>query len=184
MRKLIANNNQLVIGKNMWNKWIPKKGNIFAWRAQHERLAVKETLNRMGMGNGILTFEVCKLENEPATHALVNCYFAKDIWNSIRVWWNLSMCNGTSIEDVLLWLQNDGKNSLEKRALNVIGVVALVRLWHHRNEATFNNRSKKTEAIFLQIQKEALMWIESRASKVVVDRSLWFSTPRLAVTPL
>ncbi|KAL4592366.1 hypothetical protein LXL04_005358 [Taraxacum kok-saghyz] len=176
MKGKIAKNSQREIGKNRWNKWIPKRSNIFIWRVNRGRIATKKNLQDMGINKGAVICEVCNSGEENEFHSLRSCPIAKEVWDKVWSWWDLQDPNANSIPELLDWIEQQGQNPIEKQAMRVIGAATLSLLWQNRNEVTFLKKGKKAGEIFIQIQKEALLWISSRAAKVVIDSRPWPSS--------
>ncbi|GJR71924.1 reverse transcriptase domain, reverse transcriptase zinc-binding domain protein [Tanacetum coccineum] len=60
----------------IWNKWVPKKVNIFVWRALQGRLPVREELDKRGIDLDTLLCPSCGDMAESCSHCLVMCNFA------------------------------------------------------------------------------------------------------------
>lgn len=76
------------------------------------------------------------------------------------------------------------KQSGEKKILFVVGIACLNSIWHHRNEVCFQNIKWSLMEVFLKIQREAILWIESRILNIEIDNQLWLLSPRLAYKSL
>ena len=63
----------------IWNKWVPKKVNIFVWRALKGRLLVREELDKRGIDLDSLLCPSCGDVVELCSHCLVMCNFAMSI---------------------------------------------------------------------------------------------------------
>lgn len=161
---------------------MPKKINILVWRACKERLGVKTLLAKMNAFSGNSNCDVCNSFEESVKHIFIDCPLAKELWCRIIFWWNLKEKNVDSIDEVLDWLAEEGRNATEKKTLGVIGAALIASIWQHRNEATFLEKRRSVDALFSQIQRESCLWIDSRASRINIDRRLWVSSPRLALT--
>nr|GEZ77055.1 RNA-directed DNA polymerase, eukaryota, reverse transcriptase zinc-binding domain protein [Tanacetum cinerariifolium] len=69
-----------------WEKCIPRKVNIFIWRFNLDRLPHRLNLSSRGMDIPSIGYPLCNANMESSDHLFFGCDFAKDIWNSVRVW--------------------------------------------------------------------------------------------------
>ncbi|GJZ84482.1 RNA-directed DNA polymerase, eukaryota, reverse transcriptase zinc-binding domain protein [Tanacetum coccineum] len=63
----------------IWNKWVPKKVNIFVWRALQGRLLVREELDKRGIDLDSLLCPSCGDMVESCSHCLFMCNFARSV---------------------------------------------------------------------------------------------------------
>ncbi|GJU70932.1 RNA-directed DNA polymerase, eukaryota, reverse transcriptase zinc-binding domain protein [Tanacetum coccineum] len=84
-----------------WNNLVPKKVNIFAWRAIRGRFPARVELDKKGIDiHSILCpnyDEMC----ETMDHSLVLCTEAMKVWEKVFEWWNLQNVNVFSTEEML-----------------------------------------------------------------------------------
>ncbi|GKC96175.1 reverse transcriptase domain, reverse transcriptase zinc-binding domain protein [Tanacetum coccineum] len=71
----------------LWNSWVPKKVNIFIWRALKGRLPVREELDRRGIDLDSLLCPCCNNVVESCNHTLILCNFAMSVWEKVFNWW-------------------------------------------------------------------------------------------------
>ncbi|GJS97287.1 retrovirus-related pol polyprotein from transposon TNT 1-94 [Tanacetum coccineum] len=90
----------------IWNKWVPKKVNIFVWRALKGRLPVREELDKRGIDLDTLLCPSCGDVVESCSHCLVMCNFAMSVWEKIFSWWNIGNVNAFSIEELFSFSGN------------------------------------------------------------------------------
>ncbi|GJT96325.1 putative ribonuclease H protein [Tanacetum coccineum] len=82
-----------------WNNWVPKKVNIFVWRALKGRLPVREELDKRGIDLDTVLCPSCGDMVESCSHSLVMCNFAMSVWEKIYSWWKIGNVNAFSIEE-------------------------------------------------------------------------------------
>lgn len=70
----------------IWNNFVPKKVNIFVWRALKNRIPVKELIDKKGIELDSLLCPVCSEHIETFEHCLIHCESAKKIWDSVFKW--------------------------------------------------------------------------------------------------
>lgn len=184
MKAEAGKSNHAINGKNRWSNWVPKRVNILIWRILKNRIPVKATLMEMGIPNISPSCDRCNDEVESVFHVFWECRIARAIWAEVRKWWSLSDWSPTNMEEVVDGLEAQGRDIKVQRALRLIGFAVLYTLWLNRNEGIFHNNPISVETSFVRIQKDSLLWIDSRASKICVDRSIWLSNPSIAISPL
>lgn len=75
--------------ETLWNKLVPKKVNIFVWRALKGRLPVREELDKRGIDLDSMLCPSCNNEVESCAHCLVTCDLARSVWDKIFSWWKM-----------------------------------------------------------------------------------------------
>ena len=138
----------------------------------------------MSMNQNPMTCDICKSKEETIAHSFLDYEMAIEVWGKVKLWWGLNNKELKNVEDVFTWQEAEAHNNEQKLALISIGIATLCGLWRNRNEATFKKCSKKAENIFLQIQKESFIWIDSRANRVEIDRSMWILSPKIVINPM
>ncbi|GJT36173.1 reverse transcriptase domain, reverse transcriptase zinc-binding domain protein [Tanacetum coccineum] len=73
----------------IWNKLVPKKVNIFVWRALKKRLPVREELDKRGIDLDTVLCPCCDSGVKSCECSLVLCNMAMGVWEKIHSWWNL-----------------------------------------------------------------------------------------------
>ncbi|GKD70773.1 hypothetical protein Tco_1324863 [Tanacetum coccineum] len=67
--------------ETLWNKLVPKKVNIFIWRALRGRLSCNDVV-------------------ETCAHCLINCDLAMGVWDKIFDWWKVGDVNAFTIDEL------------------------------------------------------------------------------------
>ena len=83
----------------LWNNLIPKKVNIFVWRALKRRLPVREELDRRGVDLDSMLCPSCNNAVESCAHCLVTCDLAMSVWNKVFCWWERGCVNAFSVDE-------------------------------------------------------------------------------------
>nr|GEY18064.1 RNA-directed DNA polymerase, eukaryota, reverse transcriptase zinc-binding domain protein [Tanacetum cinerariifolium] len=89
--------------KTMWNNLVPKKVNIFAWRAARGRLQVWVELDKKGINLHTILCPNCDEMYETVDHSLIFCKEAMKVWEKVFEWWNLHNVNVFSTKEMLRW---------------------------------------------------------------------------------
>ncbi|XP_071688642.1 uncharacterized protein [Rutidosis leptorrhynchoides] len=82
------------------NKLLPKKIEIFAWRALKKRIPTRVELDKKCIDLDSVRCPVCDDDLETAEHALVFCRFAMEVWARVFQWWNLGNVSTLSIAEI------------------------------------------------------------------------------------
>ncbi|XP_071713984.1 uncharacterized protein [Rutidosis leptorrhynchoides] len=68
------------------NRLVPKKIEVFIWRARRGRIPVRLELDKRGIDLHSTRCPVCDGDLESVEHVLFLCRFAKDIWGKVLNW--------------------------------------------------------------------------------------------------
>ncbi|GKD24371.1 RNA-directed DNA polymerase, eukaryota, reverse transcriptase zinc-binding domain protein [Tanacetum coccineum] len=122
----------------LWNSWVPKKVNIFIWRALKGRLPVREELGRRGIDLDSLLCPCCNNAVESCNHSLILCNFAMSVWEKVFNWWRVgnvsvfsigelfSSCGNVFIPNTLIRLWQAGSLKLKHSSVKCcLGVMLL-----------------------------------------------------------
>ncbi|GJW29123.1 RNA-directed DNA polymerase, eukaryota [Tanacetum coccineum] len=69
--------------ETLWNNLVPKKVNIFVWRALKGRLSVRVELDRRGIDLDSVLCPSCNNIVETCAHCLVTCDLAMSVWEKV-----------------------------------------------------------------------------------------------------
>ncbi|GJZ71757.1 reverse transcriptase domain, reverse transcriptase zinc-binding domain protein [Tanacetum coccineum] len=83
--------------ETLWNKLVPRKVNIFIWRALKGRLLVRAELDKRGIDLDSVLCPCCTNAVESCAHSLIMCDLAMSVWNKVFNWWKLGSVNAFSI---------------------------------------------------------------------------------------
>ncbi|GJX96018.1 ribonuclease H-like domain-containing protein [Tanacetum coccineum] len=86
--------------ETIWNKLVPKKVNIFIWRALKGRLPVCVKLDRRCIDLDSVLCPSCNNCVESCAHRLVTCDLAMGVWEKIFSWWKMGSVNAFSIGEL------------------------------------------------------------------------------------
>ncbi|XP_071700057.1 uncharacterized protein [Rutidosis leptorrhynchoides] len=75
------------------NRLIPKKIEVFIWRARRGRIPVRIELDKRGIDLHSIRCPMCDEDLESVEHILFSCSFAKDISGKVLNWWGYSSAN-------------------------------------------------------------------------------------------
>nr|GEX60280.1 RNA-directed DNA polymerase, eukaryota [Tanacetum cinerariifolium] len=131
-----------------WVKYIPIKINVFAWRAQLDRLPTRSNLVRRGVVLDSSLCPLCGLVLEDIHHVLFRCDTAKLVFRRICHWWDLDWHDLLSFSDWNAWFSAIWIPSRIKLILEGVFYVALWHLWVYRNKSIFVATLPRRSVIF------------------------------------
>ncbi|PWA80255.1 reverse transcriptase domain, Reverse transcriptase zinc-binding domain protein [Artemisia annua] len=169
----------LVVGANqetVWNKIVPKKVNIFIWRALNGRIPVRVELNNRGIDLDSVLCPCCGDNVETYDHILVNCNVAMSVWEKIFNWWRKGAVNAFSVSDMLQHGRSDS-NSTSGSLWQIVTWVTAYMIWKERNSRVFSAKVASINKIVQEIQLKSFDWISRRSKKVAFSWQNWFIDP-------
>ncbi|KAJ0476914.1 putative RNA-directed DNA polymerase [Helianthus annuus] len=154
-------------------KWVPKKCNLLAWRAELNRVPTVDALARRGV---TVIDDMCNLCCEgldSVTHIFTACPMALGVWEKISFWCKIQNFFVFSFRD-LLEIHNLGdKGKTEREAVHGIILTACWVLWKARNDQRFNGKKSSVDEIFCEIRVVSFFWYKHRARKGSLDWRDW-----------
>ncbi|GJS89701.1 RNA-directed DNA polymerase, eukaryota, reverse transcriptase zinc-binding domain protein [Tanacetum coccineum] len=160
-----------------WNRYLPKKINIFIWRVLRDRLPTRWNLSRKGIDLDSLNCPICDTSVETTNHSLWFCSLATTLWHRVFVWLDIAPPNPSNIQDVFSWLDNMRLSSAQKSALEVICGVVFWSLWHFRNKLIFDTSPPNRSILFDNIVDCSYRWFSSRNNKCCITWNSWMRNP-------
>ncbi|KAJ0937659.1 putative reverse transcriptase zinc-binding domain-containing protein [Helianthus annuus] len=156
-----------------WCKWVSKKCNIFAWRAELNRLPTVEALEKRGM---VVINDGCNFCNESldsVTHIFTACPLAMGVWERVGFWCNIPKFFVFSFRDLIEIHKVGNRSSAERKALHGIVITTCWILWKARNELRFNGVRRSVEDVFSEILIVSFFWFKFRAKSGNFDWGDW-----------
>ncbi|PWA53583.1 hypothetical protein CTI12_AA443610 [Artemisia annua] len=85
----LCNPEKLMPGLGMQLYQVPKKVNIFLWRAALNRLPTSSNLINKGINLASAHCLFCNAHEETLDHCLISCPNIRTTWLKIWSWWNI-----------------------------------------------------------------------------------------------
>ncbi|KAI3704850.1 hypothetical protein L1987_75079 [Smallanthus sonchifolius] len=156
-----------------WSKWVPKKCNIFIWRAEMGRIATVDALRRRNCFSGDSTCVLCDDFDESADHLLCACSVASNVWSMVSRWCRVSPIFAFSVRDLLSLSDISGLGEMAKEAFQGILIVGVWCIWRARNNKRFTNTQKTAHDIFLDIKSLGFLWYRNRSKNKGICWANW-----------
>lgn len=74
-----------------WCKLVPKKENVFVWRALKKILPVRVELDKRGIDLHTILCPCCNNGMESLDHCLATCNVAVSVWDKLCKWWKVDV---------------------------------------------------------------------------------------------
>ncbi|KAJ9539315.1 hypothetical protein OSB04_032048 [Centaurea solstitialis] len=166
----------------VWNKCVPGKVNVLAWRIAHRRLPTKINLSNRGV---FCVNDLCSLcgdvaENED--HIFRSCRVSDRILRLICGWWRLDVTQIPSLESLFYWADSAGFKGVKKKLLTTVVFSYFWVVWKMRNDMVFRGSSNCCPAsMFCRIQVLSYFWARHRIRRFSLDLywAIWCCSPSL-----
>ncbi|KAK1440678.1 hypothetical protein QVD17_06507 [Tagetes erecta] len=148
MRRLLNNPTITNNFTFQWNSWVPLKANIFAWRAEKERIATRSALRIRGIHLDSHLCPLCGDYEENADHLLVSCYVANMVWHYISSWCKIQPIFAFTIKNILEFHKAINASKRKQKLVQAIILTSCWTIWKTRNEKTFDNKDLNLAKLF------------------------------------
>ncbi|KAK1436346.1 hypothetical protein QVD17_02125 [Tagetes erecta] len=175
MRNLLRGSNRDNNLAFQWNSWVPLKVNIFAWRAEKDRIATRLALSYRGIPLDSTRCPHCGDYDESANHLLVSCYIAHLVWQHISSWCKIPPLFAFTTKDILEAHKHINVSSKKKKIIQAIILTACWSLWKTRNERIFEDKEVILSNLLQDIRSLGFIWIKNRSSLKSVMWKDWCS---------
>ena len=91
------------IQQSFWNKWIPKKHNVFIWRLVKNRIPTRRNLSNMGIDIPCTVCPLCETKEKDISHLFADCPVSAKMWARFGDWWEIEIPAFQWIYDPLTW---------------------------------------------------------------------------------
>ena len=162
---------------DIWNKWIPKKCNVFIWRLIQNKIPTRKTLSDIGIDIPCTLCPLCEEKEEDLKHLFLECLVTASYWQVLGNWWKISIPIFNRIEDLFIWSRFAMKKKVEGSWFQVVILAVLVSIWKFRNGVIFEKKSVTGERNFRDFIELSFLWLNSRNPKFRKELSSWIQNP-------
>ncbi|XP_071705575.1 uncharacterized protein [Rutidosis leptorrhynchoides] len=159
------------------NHLVPKKVEVFVWRAKRKRLPVLSELDKRGIDLPSVLCPICEGDIESVEHSLFSCLVACDIWNKVLNWWGLSGSPLSSLADAFSASPSIQLSSSGAKIWQAVAWSCGYLIWKNRNEKIFNNKCWNPPVALSEIQVKSYEWIAKRCKTNIIDWHNWLHNP-------
>nr|GFA97663.1 hypothetical protein [Tanacetum cinerariifolium] len=162
----------------MWDKFLPRKVNIFLWRLSLDLLLHRLNLSSRGLDIPSISCSFCNGNVESADHVFFECDLVKEILCHVRKWCDISIPTFVSYDTWNSWFSTWQATKATSRRLYVIFAALFWWIWRYRNSVTFSSDSIKKGDLFDNIRASSFSWISNRGH-VPCNWVKWLENPLL-----
>ncbi|GKC90986.1 RNA-directed DNA polymerase, eukaryota, reverse transcriptase zinc-binding domain protein [Tanacetum coccineum] len=88
------------VNKTLWNNLVPRKVNVFVWRALNRRLFVRVELDKKGIDLDTLLCPGCDNVVESLDYCLVLCENVINVCDMIFAWWGVGLTDVFTVKEL------------------------------------------------------------------------------------
>ncbi|XP_071692058.1 uncharacterized protein [Rutidosis leptorrhynchoides] len=158
------------------NNLVPKKIEVFSWRARKKRIPVLVELDKRGIDLNSVRCPLCDDDIESVNHSLILCKQVSGIWRKVFEWWGLNGLPSVQIEE-LLSNTNPGSSDIGKSIWQAVTWSCCYLIWKNRNQKVFSNKCWNIPVALNEIQVKSFEWIAKRCKKKSIDWHTWLHNP-------
>ncbi|XP_071695428.1 uncharacterized protein [Rutidosis leptorrhynchoides] len=161
------------------NKLVPKKVEVFVWRARRKRLPVPLELDKRGVDLHSVRCPICDDDLESVDHSLVLCSRAFEIWSKVFNWWGMNNLNNLSVGEIFSEDPNQQMSSVGVGIWQAVTWICGYLIWSNRNKKVFKNKIWDTSVALNEIQVKSFDWIAKRCKMKKLEWHIWLASPHL-----
>jgi hypothetical protein len=161
---------------SLWNKDIPLKVVLFAWRLFRDRLPTKSNLIRRGVisGDAISCVAGCGLE-ESSEHLFLHCNIFGAIWHYTYRWLNVSSVSPFTVGDHFIqFTALGGLVKARQSILQVLWFATSWEIWKERNNRLFNGKQCSTLQVVDKIKSLSFLWLKAKFPSLQLNYHGWW----------
>ncbi|XP_071695872.1 uncharacterized protein [Rutidosis leptorrhynchoides] len=159
------------------NNFVPKKIEIFMWRALKKRLPVRVELDKRGIDLDSIRCPLCDDDLESVDHSIIFCKYALDIWERLFRWWGLGSFSSYSLPEIISEDSNISASTRGSKIWQATKWVCAYFIWKNRNNKTFKGKCAIGPVTLSEIQVMSFEWISKRSKLKNFDWLVWLSNP-------
>ncbi|GJS12101.1 RNA-directed DNA polymerase, eukaryota, reverse transcriptase zinc-binding domain protein, partial [Tanacetum coccineum] len=160
-----------------WNRFVPKKVNVFIWRALHDRLPTRWNLSRRGVEIASITCPICDNGIETSYHTLWVCSLVTSLWIRVFKWLDFNPPVIPNLRGLFTWIEELHISSNKKVITEVVCSVVLWALWNFRNDMIFGDTHPKCSILYDKVVDFSFRWYSSRNNLSSISWSNWIQNP-------
>ncbi|GKE83850.1 RNA-directed DNA polymerase, eukaryota [Tanacetum coccineum] len=160
-----------------WNRFVPKKVNVFIWRALRDRLPTRWNLSRRGVKIASITCPICDNGIETSYHTLWVCSLATSLWIRVFKWLDFNPPVIPNLRGLFTWIEELHISSNKKAITKVVCSVVLWALWIFRNDMIFGDTHPKCSILYDKVVDFSFRWYSSRNNLSSISWSNWIQNP-------
>ncbi|XP_071689303.1 uncharacterized protein [Rutidosis leptorrhynchoides] len=164
------------VEETLRNRLVPKKLEVFVWRAINKRLPVRCELDKRGINLHSLRCPLSDDDLESVEHFLIFCKHAMDVWDQIYNWCGLGNFSNLSISEILRGNSSCRMSCIGKTVWQAIEWVGAYYIWKNRNNKVFREKNWSAPVALSEIQLMSFEWISNHMRGRKLDWLTWLTS--------
>ncbi|PWA79609.1 RNA-directed DNA polymerase, eukaryota [Artemisia annua] len=156
-----------------WCKWIPKKCNIFGWRAELGRIPTAVALSRRNIQVMDVSCPLCGDDEETVDHLFTGCIISTVLWQHISSWCKVQNLFAFSFKDLLEAHNYVGLSGRAKDIFYGIIIIGCWSIWKARNNLKFQQKKVRMEDFIGEVKALGFLWAKNRAKLASLSWGDW-----------
>ncbi|PWA43337.1 reverse transcriptase zinc-binding domain-containing protein [Artemisia annua] len=156
-----------------WCKWIPKKCNIFGWRAEMGRIPTACALRYRNIPIVDVECMLCGDAEETVDHLFTGCIIVSRVWQHISSWCKVQNFFAFSFKDLLEVHNFVGLSGRAKDIFYGIIIIGCWCIWRARNHQMFQGKMARSVDIIGEIKVLGFLWAKNRAKVPSLNWDRW-----------
>ncbi|GJX17455.1 RNA-directed DNA polymerase, eukaryota [Tanacetum coccineum] len=144
--------------KTLWNKCVPIKVNILAWKIKIEALPTRFNISRKGIDIDSILCPICECGVESARHVFFSCSFVRQIVRKVCSWWDIMHIDVNSYVEWVNWMNSLRLKSKSKLMIEGVFYVVWWHVWTFRNKLLFEDKKPLKAIIFDDVVSRSYYW--------------------------
>nr|GEX74792.1 RNA-directed DNA polymerase, eukaryota [Tanacetum cinerariifolium] len=143
-----------VLCKTIWNKFVPRKINVHAWKVKMDAFPTRFNMSRRGISINSILRGNCDVEAETTSHLFFSCQMARDVSKHIARWWSVPEYEFGTYDEWSSWFAEVHLPAMNKSMFEGVFYVAWWLLWWFRNKEIFEEKVPKKELFLDDVKYE------------------------------
>ncbi|XP_071718031.1 uncharacterized protein [Rutidosis leptorrhynchoides] len=165
--------------ETMRNNFVPKKLEVFVWRAVQGRIPVRVELDNRGIDLHSVRCPMCDDDLETASHSLVFCKEAMEVWDKVFAWWGFGNMSNLSLNEICRSNCPSSTSNFGKKLWQAVEWVCSYLIWKNRNNMIFREKKWVSSVGLNEIQIKSFEWISKRSKGRRLDWLTWLNDPSM-----
>jgi len=168
---------------DVWQKHIPEKVSLFAWRLLRNRLPTKDNLLR----RSIISFTECACPVgydifESAQHLFLECGYADSVWILVRTWLGVSSVVPNVLQHHFIHFScMAGMSRSTHLFFKTVWLACVWVLWKERNHRIFKNMASDPSVLIDKVKLQSFLWLRSDKTSFIYTYYDWWKHPLLCM---
>ncbi|XP_071740464.1 uncharacterized protein [Rutidosis leptorrhynchoides] len=159
------------------NNLIPKKVEIFVWRALKRRLPVRLELDKRGIDLHSVRCPLCDDDLESVEHTFILCKHALELWDRVFNWRNLGNFSNVTLQEIFAGNGPTSSSTFGKKIWQALVWTCAYLMWKNRNNLIFKGKGWNGPIALNEIQVKSFEWISQISKGKKFEWLMWLHNP-------